>query len=63
MLLGFQLLAALMRQPGMSISTGEKELEFADPKEEARYWRQVSEDLERKLVIFMVLSSMTILQF
>lgn len=41
-----------MRQPGMSISTGEKELEFADPKEEARYWKQVAEDLERKLVIF-----------
>lgn len=38
-----------MRQPGMSISTGDKELEFADPKEEATYWKQVAEDLERKL--------------
>lgn len=33
----------------MSISTGEKELEFADPKEEARYWKQLAQDLERKL--------------
>ena len=40
-----------MRQPGMSISTGEKELEFADPKEEARYWKQLAEDLERKWVL------------
>jgi len=39
-----------MRQPGMSISTGDKELEFADPKEEATYWKQVAEDLERKWV-------------
>ncbi|CAH3044282.1 unnamed protein product [Porites lobata] len=38
-----------MRQPGMSISTGDKELEFADPKEEAKYWKQFAEDLERKL--------------
>lgn len=38
-----------MRQPGMSISTADKELEFADPKEEATYWKQVAEDLERKL--------------
>lgn len=39
-----------MRQPGMNISTGEKELEFADPKEEAIYWKQIAEDLERKWV-------------
>lgn len=39
-----------MRQPGMSISTGEKELEFADPKEEATYWKQLAEDLELKWV-------------
>ncbi|KAL9957030.1 hypothetical protein ACROYT_G038613 [Oculina patagonica] len=32
----------------MNISTGEKELEFADPKEEAIYWKQIAEDLERK---------------
>lgn len=38
-----------MRQLGMSISTVDKELEFADPKEEATYWKQVAEDLERKL--------------
>lgn len=35
----------------MSISTGEKELEFADPKEEARYWKQLAQDLERKWVL------------
>ena len=52
-----------MRQPGMSISTGEKELEFADPKEEARYWKQVAEDLERKLVILMPSSVMTTSRF
>lgn len=48
MVLELKLLTAPMRQPGMSISTGEKELEFADPKEEARYWKQIAEDLERK---------------
>lgn len=35
----------------MSISTGDKELEFADPKEEAKYWKQFAEDLERKWVV------------
>lgn len=38
-----------MRQPGMSIMT-EKDLEFADPKEEATYWKQIAEEYERKLV-------------
>lgn len=63
MLVAFWLLAAPMRQPGMSISTGEKELEFADPKEEARYWKQVAEDLERKLVILRPSSVMTTSRF
>ena len=48
MVLDLKSLAVLMRQPGMSISTSEKELEFADPKEEAKYWKQIAEDLERK---------------
>ena len=32
----------------MSISTNEKELEFADPKEEAAYWKQIAEEFEQK---------------
>ena len=29
----------------------EKDLEFADPKEEATYWKQIAEEYERKLVM------------
>lgn len=39
-----------MRQLGMNIVT-EKDLEFADPKEEATYWKQIAEEYERKLVM------------
>ena len=51
-----------MRQLGMSISTADKELEFADPKEEATYWKQVAEDLERKWVFWRPSLSMTFIR-
>lgn len=41
-----------MRQLGMS-NASDKDLEFADPKEEAAYWKRLAQEYEQKYAFYV----------